>query len=204
MPTGHYIICSGGEGTGKSTLRERLSDGWRELVISQEPGALPFGQGVRSLILDPAYDLDPWAQFYLFMADRANHMAKLVKPKLAEGKTVFSDRGFPDTFAYQLYTRLGFHDPEPFLREITARGWPMPSLWILLDLDPVIGLQRRRNAGGENILDQQKIEFHESVRAGFHVLADRAPFPVAIIDAAQSPDEVSIEVKSKIEHILDS
>lgn len=202
MTRGKYIIFSGGEGSGKSTIINRLAEHWPNVLLTREPGAMLFGQSVRELILRADFALAPWAEFYLFMADRANHMDKLVRPTLDRGQHVLSDRGFPETFAYQLYTGLGIEDPTEYLQTIMQHGWPWPDLWVLLDIDPVIGLQRRRLGGQVNRIDQREQAYHEKVREGFHRIAKHASFPVEVIDASQSIEQVFDQARQRIEQTI--
>lgn len=202
MVRGKYIIFSGGEGSGKSTVVNQLGERLPEALLTREPGAMPFGQAVRSLLLNSEYRLTAWTEYYLFMADRANHMETVVRPALESGRHVFSDRGFPETFAYQLFTRLQIEDPAHYLAELQDRKWPWPDLWLLLDVDPAVGLQRRRLAGGLTTFDQRDLDYHRSVQTAFHRFAKRAPFPVAVVDASQPLDQVSAEVLRLVERVL--
>ncbi len=202
MTRGKYVILSGGEGSGKSTVVNRLGERIQGALLTREPGATPFGEAVRGLLLHADYRLTAWTEYYLFMADRANHMETVVRPALESGRHVFSDRGFPETFAYQLYTRLQIEDPARYLQELQDRQWPWPDLWLLLDVDPAIGLQRRRLAGGQTAFDQRDLDYHRRVREGFHRFAKHAPFPVAVVDASQSLDQVAQEVHGQIDRLL--
>lgn len=202
MARGKYIIVSGGEGSGKSTIVNRLSDLMPDLLITREPGATILGQEIRNLVLRSDLRLSAWTEYYLFMADRANHMETLVRPALESGRHVVSDRGFPETFAYQLFTRLEFEDPSGYVSELQARNWPWPDLWILLDLDPAIGLKRRRLAGEENVFDQRDLDYHQRVRDGFHRFAKHAAFPVAVVDAGQDLEYVFTDVTERIKQLI--
>lgn len=201
MADGWYCIISGGEGSGKSTLIHRLAGVFPEALLTREPGHGDFGQAVRHLLVSGEFELDAWTEYYLFMADRAEHMARTVRPALASRQPVLSDRGWPETFVYQWYAKLGRTDPTPFIQEIRDRGWPMPNLWILLDLDPEIGLRRRGLSGTINAFDRRSLEFHRRVRAGFKLLSTRVPFPIAVLPADQSPDQVFAAARAEIEKL---
>ncbi len=202
MARGKYIIISGGEGSGKSTIVNRVGERFASVLTTREPGATAFGQAVRDLVLRADMRLTPWTEYYLFMSDRANHLETLVRPGLESGRHIISDRGFPETFAYQLYTRLHIEDPSAYIQELQARGWPWPDLWILLDVDPAIGLQRRRLTGQENVIDQRDLDYHQRVREGFHRFAKHTTFPVNVVDASRPLDTVLEDVAARIQNTL--
>jgi dTMP kinase len=192
-----FITFEGPEGAGKSTaVREvagRLRARGLTVLTTREPGAGTFGAAVREVLLH-GEAMPPAAELFLFLADRANHVARIVRPALARGEWVLCDRFADSTLVYQSHVRgLDL----AFVRSANAfaTGGLVPDLTLLLDLDPELGLARVSSA---NRLDREPLEFHRAVRAGFLALAEAEPLRWRIIDAAASPTEVT----DRIEHAL--
>lgn len=188
-----FVTFEGTEGSGKSTALRGVAEALRarglRVCESREPGAGPVGLAIRKVLLE-GENLDPWCELFLFLADRANHVASVIRPALARGEVVLCDRHADSTVAYQGHAR-GL--PVEKLRELNAlaTGGIRPDMTILLDLEPSIGLAR---LGERDRLDREPLDFHERVRAGF--LAEQAADPgrFRIVDASQSPDRVRAEV----------
>jgi len=192
MSQGKFIVVSGGEGSGKTTLVHRLQTDFPGARYTREPGGTPYGEALRVPLLDRMYRPVPWAELFLFMSIRAQHVEEVIKPTLAAGRHVICDRYMQDTLAYQWYTRLGQRSPSQIMQLAEAAGFPQPDLWIYLDVDPEIGLRRRQQTGDMNRIDREKIEFHQHVREGFRDLFNYADYihRGRLIDANQSPDDV--------------
>jgi len=196
---GKYICLSGGEGSGKSTVVKRLQLAMPELVIVREPGGTEFGATLRQLLLDRTYAADPWTEVFLLMADRMEILNRVVRPALAEGKTVVSDRCWIETLVYQVLSKIGDHAVPDFLRLIEQSNCPMPDLWLWLDLDPAVGLSRRHATGEVNSFDADALELHQLYRKGFGRVAEFLPkLNIVKIDAAQTPDQVFSAAESAI------
>ena len=194
---GTYICLSGGEGTGKSTVIKRLRGTMPDAVIVSEPGGTPFGATLRQLLLDRQYAADPWTEVFLLMADRIELYNRIVRPALAEGKTVISDRCWIETLVYQVLSKIGDQAVPDFLSLINRSGCPMPDLWLWFDLDPKIGLARRHSTGQVNSFDADALEIHERYRQGFTRVTRFLPnLSTVKIDASQSPDLVFSAVQS--------
>ncbi len=184
-----FVTLEGPEGAGKSTVQrlvaERLRQQGREVVTTREPGAGEVGAAVREILLHGG-GLEPLTELFLFLADRAEHVAKTVRPALAGGAIVICDRHADSTVVYQGYGR-GL-DVER-LRELNAlaTGGLRPDLTLLLDLDSAIGLARGKAA---DRLDREPLEFHQRVRDGFLKEAAREPQRWRIIDAGQPVESV--------------
>lgn len=193
--TGLFITFEGGEGSGKTTqikrLRDHLATQGKDSVLTREPGGGPSGDAIRELVLTGSGDKwDAVAETLLFQAARVEHVTKLIRPTLAEGKIVLCDRFVDSTLVYQgLGKALGL-DYIRTLHRLTV-GNLMPHLTLLLDIDPLIGLKRAvARAGSETRFEGMDISFHHTVREGFLTLAKAEPQRFAVIDAARSPDEV--------------
>lgn len=186
---GKFISFEGGEGAGKSTviasLGAELTRRGRSVLVTREPGAGAFGAAIRSLLLDQG-DLVDRSELFLFLADRANHCSQIIRPALTRGDVVLCDRHADSTLVYQGFVR-GLD--EAFVRRANtfATDGVKPDLTFLLDIDPVVGLARRRDM---NRLDREPVEFHRKVREGFLRLAREEPERWRIIDADQPEDQV--------------
>lgn len=189
-----FITFEGVEGAGKTTVVQAIAVALRErgasLLITREPGGSELGQELRRLLLGTSMDLDPLAELCLFLADRAQHVAKVIRPALARGDIVLCDRYTDSTLAYQGSARGLDMDQLRLLNQVvTARL--VPDLTLLLDLPVEAGLARvasRKTLVGESEsrIDDEKVSFHQSVRRGFHRIAELEPERVRVIDA-QAP-----------------
>jgi dTMP kinase len=162
--------------------------------VTREPGAGSLGQAIRQILLAPG-DLDPKAELMLFLADRANNMATVIRPALERGAWVLCDRHADSTVVYQGMAR-GM-DPEFIARaNVFATGGVRPDKVLLFDLEPRIGLGRIRH---KDRLDDMPLEFHERVRAGFLKLAALDPGRWEVVDASQDPETVFRQVLRALE-----
>ena len=208
-----FISFEGIEASGKSTAQRLLAEHLQGLgydpLLTREPGGCALGRSLRPILLDArTRGLSSRAELYLFLADRAQHVAEVIRPALEAGQTVLCDRYADSTLAYQGYGR-GL-DPE-HLRRINdmATGGLMPDLTLLLDLPVHCGLERaglrNREEGtvlSEGRFDAESLEFHERVRQGYRSLAAEEPERFAIIDAAQPPEDVVLQCLSAVEASL--
>jgi dTMP kinase len=193
------IAFEGGEGVGKSTQVTRAAVWLRELgrdvVETREPGGTPLGTELRRLVLDPAGHVTPRAEALLYAADRAQHVDTVIRPALAAGAVVLTDRFVDSTLAYQGAGR-GLADAEIVTR--WATGGLVPDLTVLLDLDPRVGLARAGARSAPDRLEASSLAFHDAVRAGFLALAARAPDRYDVIDAGLAADAVAERVRAAI------
>lgn len=183
-----FVTFEGPEGAGKSTviraLAEQLSPG-RQVLVTREPGDGPVGRQIREILLHGEH-VEPRAELFLFLADRAQHVESIVQPALAAGALVLCDRYCDSTLVYQGYARgLDLN----MLRNLNrmASGGLNPDLTLLLDLPPEIGLARQN---AQDRLDREPIEFHRKVRNGFLEEAKLDPARYRVIDASQEVDRV--------------
>ena len=199
-----FITFEGPEGSGKTTqirlLVEWLRKQGYDVVLTREPGGTDIGNQIRGVLHDPHNTaMDAGAEFLLYSADRAQHVAQRIRPALAAGQIVISDRYADSTLAYQGYGRgldLGA------MRTITAFATDglAPDLTLYLDIAPEEGLQRRQVGGDEwNRLDAETPEFHQRVRAGYLELVRQEPERWAVIDGNRSVEEVQAEIRARVE-----
>lgn len=183
-----FIAFEGPEGAGKSTqierLARRLGAAGVQVLCTREPGGTPSGDRIREVILDPDLEVDPLAEFLLYSASRAQLVHEVIKPALAEGRTVITDRFAGASLAYQGYGRGIDRD---FIRELTGRvtGGLNPDLTLLLDVDPSVGLERA------------DLDFHGRVRSGFQTIADGDPSWI-VLDASKSEDALEERIWSLV------
>ena len=202
MPQGIFITLEGVEGSGKTTqaaiLAESLRAGGRHVVVTHEPGGTRAGEAIRSIFLDPAVSLDVAAELLLVLADRAQHVREKLRPAVAAGAIVISDRYSDSTIAYQGYGR-GFD--LKLLSDLNrlASDAMMPELTIVLDLPVETGLERTRARvkGAVRGLDRfegEVTDFHRRVRDGFLAIARAEPDRVVVIDAKRPLAAVSADI----------
>ncbi len=195
-----FISIDGGDGTGKSTQLELLA-GWlrqqgRDVVVCRDPGSTPLGESVREILLH-RHDLhiDRRSEMLLYMAARAQLVEEVVRPALAQGKTVLCDRYLLANVVYQGY---GGGLDVPTLWEVgrVATGGLMPDLTIVLDVTAEVAAQRMDRPLDR--MEKQGAEFHARVRAGFLTEAARSPNKIVVVDATRSIDEVQAEIRRRV------
>ncbi|MDI9637296.1 dTMP kinase [Kamptonema cortianum] len=184
-----FVTFEGPEGAGKSSviagIRAALESEGRSVLVTREPGGGEFGAKVRRMLLDEE-DMPALSEVFLFLADRANHMERIILPALAEGQVVLCDRHAESTIVYQGYAR-GL-DIE-WLRDanLRATGGKRPDLIFLIDIEPSIGLAR---ISEKNRLDAQPLEFHKRVREGYLAEMKKEPSTWFKVDGSQTPRRV--------------
>jgi dTMP kinase len=190
-----FITLEGPEGSGKtshmSPLAEYLRQRGYDVLTTREPGGTAISDQVRSILTRMENTaMNPRTEILLFCAARAQLVDEVIRPHLAQGQVVLSDRYADSTLAYQGY---GHGFDREFLRRLLdfATGGLWPDLTVLLDLDSENGLQRKRAAGGEwNRLDDYELSFHQRVRRGYHEMVQKEPERWQVIDASQDFDAV--------------
>jgi dTMP kinase len=192
-----FVTFEGPEGAGKSSairgVAASLESQGKAVVVTREPGSGAVGAAIRALLLDGDH-LDPTCELFLFLADRAQHVAEVIRPALAGGKVVLCDRHADSTVVYQGYGR-GL-DVEK-LRELNAiaTGGLVPDLTLLLDLHSEVGLKRIHE---KDRLDAESIEFHHRVRQGFLEEAKLQPMRWVVLDASRGADDVARDALNAI------
>jgi dTMP kinase len=204
--TGFFLVFEGGEGAGKSTqvtrLAEALQAEGRDVVVTREPGATDVGSRIRGLVLDKSATPSPRAEALLYAADRAHHVATVVRPALARGAVVISDRYVDSSLAYQGAGRT-LPVAEISWLSSWATGGLKPDLVVLLDVDPGIGLGRVDSRGlGTDRLESESRAFHERVRYAFLDLAAADPKRYLVLDAARPAEEISGTVAERLTTLL--
>ena len=205
---GLFVVFEGGEGAGKSTqaglLAAALRTDGRHVVVTHEPGATIIGTQIRSLLLDhPASPetVSARAEALLYAADRAHHVASVVRPALSEGKVVISDRYVDSSLAYQGAGRTLPVDDVSWLSN-WATGGLRPDLVVVLDIDPSAGLDRAGSRGAADRLESESLAFHERVRYAFLDIAGGDPKRYLVLDATRPPDAIAEAVLARVRGLL--
>jgi dTMP kinase len=200
---GRLITIEGVEGAGKSTQVARLG-GWLvglkvSVSVTAEPDGTSLGVGVRRLLGEhPA--LDPLTECVLFVAARAEHTRRVIRPALERGMTVISDRYADSTVAYQGYGRGVDLEVIASLNRLATDGLA-PDLTLVLDLDVAEGLRRVRGraavpGAGADPFEGLESAFHERVRKGYRAIQEREPGRVALVDAMAPEDVVAGAIRA--------
>lgn len=197
---GVFVVLEGGDGCGKSTqariLAGRMQAAGREVVRTREPGATETGAGIRALVLGGG-DLDPRAEALLIAADRAEHVAAVIRPALARGAVVVSDRYVPSSLAYQGVAR-GLGVDEIAGLSDWATGGLEPDLVLVLDVDP--GEAAGRRAGPQDRMEREPDAFRAQVNQAYRDLADR--FGWTLLDGRPPIDVVADEIWKAVRPLI--
>lgn len=196
MMSGRFISFEGGEGSGKSTQIKRLADALQRaghaVHVTREPGGEDQAELIRQLLVTG--DKQRWdalAETLLFLAARVQHIERVVRPALAEGRWVLSDRSLDSTRVYQGIAKGVGVERYDALHAITLGDFK-PHLTLLLDIEPEIGLKRSLSrANTETRFEGMALAFHQSVREGFLSLAVAEPERIAVVDACLPLDAVT-------------
>lgn len=201
-----FITIEGIEGVGKSTAIEFLQDYLNSLhqdyVLTREPGGTEIAEAIRKVTLQHHQEeMNPDTELLLMFASRAQHIAKVIKPALAEGKIVLSDRFTDATYAYQGGGR-GLDPARIAILEKWVQNDLQPDLTILLDAPIEIGLQRILSRGAKDRIEHEKIAFFHRVRECYLERARRFPERFKVIDATQTCDQVQAILREIITTFL--
>ena len=203
MTRGKFITFEGGEGSGKSTqagrLAARLRDAGAEVVLTREPGGTPLGERVREVVLEAVPE--PVTELLLFAAARAEHVAKVIRPALAHGTWVVSDRFMDSTRVYQgmlagvspgLIAAVEYESVRP----------TFPDLTIVLDLPPQVGVERAVQRGALSRFDAADNTYHLNLREAFLAVARSEPGRCVLIDGNRDADAIADDVWRTVEERL--
>ena len=204
---GIFISFEGIDGVGKSTqadlLEAWLSEQGRQVVRTLEPGGTELGQEIRHLLLHRKGEVAPRSEALLYAADRAHHVATKIKPALASGQVVITDRYLDSSVAYQGAAR-SLSQTEVRDISLWAVEGLLPQLTVLLDLDATAAMQRRTKTGQEpDRLEREKVEFFEAARAAYLALAAAEPERFLVVDAAQTVTEMQQQIRQRLRPLLD-
>jgi dTMP kinase len=199
---GRFLVIDGPDGAGKSTqaglLAEYLRAGGAAVRLVRDPGGTAIGDRIRQILLDRAHgEMAVECELMLYMASRAQLAAEVIRPALAAGMCVLSDRYISSTIAYQ---GAGGMDPDAIRQAAKiAVGPTWPDLTVVLDLPSDEGLARAGRLNGHDRMEAKGLEFHRRVRELFLEQARREPGRFVVVDASGSTDEVQIRLRGAIE-----
>jgi len=221
-----FITFEGGEGSGKSTqvktLHRHLRQEGYQVYLVEEPGGTPLGQTLRSFVKWPRglplksknkaleatigdqlflLPIAPEAELLLFAASRAQLLAEIIQPRLAQGHIVICDRYAYSSLAYQGYGRGLDLQVIQSINQLATRGtWP--DLVILLDIDPAIGIARSKQKNEVSRFEDEQLDFHQRVRQGYLKLAAREPERWLVIDATLPRARIGKIIWDRVNQLL--
>lgn len=206
---GKLIVFEGGDGVGKTTQLERLA-AWlpssgllapgQSVICTREPGDSQLGQALRQLLLQDDWceeSLDAMAELLLYAADRAQHVARLLRPQLAMGQIVLCDRYVDSTLAYQGYGRGLPLDQVHQINQIASQGL-QADLTLWLDLDPQVCGDRSRQRSDLDRMEASGESFCNRLHQGFRAIAAAEPGRLTRIDASGSADQVAERIQTVV------
>jgi len=206
QPAGLWITFEGGDGSGKTTqaaLLERwLREQGRTVVRTREPGGTEVGDLIRDIVLHHRGDIAPRAEALLYAADRAHHVATLVRPALERGEVVIQDRYLDSSVAYQGAGRV-LDAGEVRDLSLWATDGALPDVTVLLDIDPATA-RGRLDADDKPFdrLEAEKAEFHGRVRQAYLRLAEAEPERFIVVDATLAVEAIAETIRERIAAVL--
>ena len=197
---GYFVVFEGGEGAGKSTqikaLVEWLESRGDDVVMTREPGGTPIGTRIRDILLDQSSsDMDARTEALLYAADRAQHVAQVIRPALDAGKIVVSDRFVDSSLAYQGLAR-GLGLDEVYEMSGWATGGLLPDLVFFMKIDAATAL--KRVGGTPDRIEGEDGIFHERVESAYLELAGKYSSRFVVLDAGRSQEEIHEDVKKAL------
>ena len=202
---GLFITLEGGDGSGKSTQSARLT-GWltnvgHSVLVTREPGGTSLGLELRDIVLHRRGEIAPRAEALLYAADRAHHVATVVRPALERGEIVVQDRYIDSSVAYQGAGRV-LDGAEVRDISLWATDGLLPDLTILLDLPESDGRERMAERTKYDRLEAEESDFHARVRAGYLALAAAEPGRFLVLDARQPIDTIADAIRERVGSLL--
>ncbi|MFB9179863.1 dTMP kinase [Dactylosporangium sucinum] len=201
--TGKLVVFEGGEGAGKGTqirhLERHLDFG---VLVTRQPGGTDLGAELRRVLLESAPGtVDDRTEALLYAADRAQHVAEVVEPALLLGRTVICDRWVDSSIAYQA---AGRRMDRVWIEALStwATAGIVPDLTILLDIDPLDGLDRAAHRGSADRLEREALDFHRRVRQAYLDLADANIGRYLVLDATKPEDELAATIARRVDTLL--
>lgn len=197
---GYFLTIEGGEGVGKSVqikrLKEYLESLGKEVVATREPGGVDLAEKIRHLLLNPEVkEMDAMTEVLLYSAARREHFINVIQPALMSKKIVICDRFFDSSIVYQGVAKGGGWKKVYDINMAAVQN-TTPNLTLLLDLSPMVALERiKQNQREQNRFDLAPMDFHIKVRYAYRFLARKFKERFEIVDANGSIDEVSDRIK---------
>lgn len=206
MKRGLFITLEGTDGSGKTTqmgyLEEYLKRTGREVLLTREPGGTRISEKIRTIILEPDHtEMGNITEFLLCSAARAQLVRQVIEPSLEKGVVVLCDRYVDSSYAYQGYGRgMDLKVLESISH--AATGGLLPDVTFFFDLDPETALKRRLASTRSDRIENERLEFHKRVHAGYVRLAGKDPGRIRRIDAGRPAGDVWDEVRGILDAML--
>lgn len=206
MAVGKFITLEGTEGVGKSTnlhfIHQWLIAQGVDVVMTREPGGTPLAEELRAILLAPREEaVDETAELLLIFAARAQHLREVIKPALARGAWVLSDRFTDATYAYQGFGR-GLDVSLIAQLEQQVQGALRPDLTLVLDIEVEVGLSRASARAALDRFESEQIEFFERVRLGYQTRVAEHPERYAVVNAGQTLKAVQADIEEVLTRLL--
>ena len=197
-----FIVLEGIDGCGKTTQCGRIYNwllgelGEEAVVRTLEPGGWDGGSALRSLLLESEF-VSPWSEFFLFMADRCEHVERVISPALREGKILLCDRYIPSTVAYQFYgdERLSGETADFVMDKLLPRlDLPVPDIMIWLDIDIETARERLAARGSRDLFESRGRDYFKRVASGYEAIMKRPRTAKRLLRVdASAPEEELFE-----------
>lgn len=206
MKRGLFITAEGTDGSGKSTqislMKEYIKEKGYEVVLTREPGGTIISEKIRQIILDPGHTgMGKVTEMLLYASARAQLVSEVIKPAVEGGKIVICDRFVDSSYAYQGFGRGIDMEMIEIVNNI-ALGGVMPDITFFFDMDPEVALKRRTAATETDRIENEKMEFHRRVYAGYKKLSAMYPERIKCIDSSRSIREISRDVMGWLDKLL--
>lgn len=204
---GYMLVCDGSNGAGKTTviktIVKHLESLGREVVVTREPGGTPISEEIRGLLLNSNNgNMCDVTELLLFGASRAQHVQEKILPALNDGKIVISDRFDSATVSFQHYARGLSLELIETINDIALDGFKA-DMTIILDLDPVTGLERVVSRGDAlDRMEDQKLKFLQDARDGYLKQAKQSPDRFRVVDASKSMKDVASDVLAIVDTLI--
>ena len=203
MTKGLFITFEGTDGCGKTTqielLKTYLENKGHTVLLTREPGAKGLGTKLREILLNYEGEVSPNCESFLFLADRAQHIDTIIKPAIERGEIVLCDRHTDSTVAYQGYGRGLDLNQINMLNTIATSGFK-PDITFVFDID--IETAQKRVGKTKDRMESAGVEFFKKVRQGYLDIAKSEPERVKVLDATQTIEDISNQVKKYIDNII--
>lgn len=203
MTKGLFVTFEGTDGCGKTTqielLKTYLENKGHTVLLTREPGAKGLGTKLREILLNYEGEVSPNCESFLFLADRAQHIDTIIKPAIERGEIVLCDRHTDSTVAYQGYGRGLDLNQINMLNTIATSGFK-PDITFVFDID--IETAQKRVGKTKDRMESAGVEFFKKVRQGYLDIAKSEPERVKVLDATQTIEDISNQVKKYIDNII--
>lgn len=203
---GKFIVFEGSDGSGKTTVLDRvkkhLDTKEIDYVMTREPGGTAISEDIRAILLDKGnQEMTPMTEALLYAAARAQHVEEFILPNIEQGRLVISDRYVMSSLAYQAYGRRLAYEEVKNINDY-ATGRLKPDYTIFLNVDPITVLNRKKKNVEADRLEEESESYHERVYKGYQEMIADQGSSFILIDASRNLEEVTAEVIKKLEEII--